>query len=447
MGPSIRPDRPFDPKKSRIYYGWIVLAAGTLGMISAVPGSPPGVSPFVDPMIAAYGDLNRASFSLAYTLGTLITGIITFFLGERLDRADLRVVCIAIYAAFGVTMVGLGSFDLIYQALIPEESRSGWMAWSVLFVGFFLARLTGMGLTMTLCRSMVARWFSERRGLAVTINGAVLSLSFSGAPAVLFWLVDAVGWRQTWWFLGAGMGTFLVIIAFIFYRKSPEECGIPIENKEGPTDGTGVQLGSESRFPVYKDFKPKEAASTLMFWAIILAISLNGLYGTGVSFHLNSICEKAGLDVNIAPKLLLGMGFVNIIFTLFWGTVSHKVNLKIPLVGLYAGMLLSIWGAFEIGTLWGQILFCFGAGAAWGSFSILLNLPWPRYFGRTHLGGINGLVSATVIITSALGPYIFGLSEKFTTSYDESLYLCTVAIPLGLILSALAKNPQARHQP
>ena len=447
MGPRIRPDHPFDPKKSRVYYGWIVVAAGTLGMISAVPGSPPGVSPFVDPMIEGYGDLDRASFSLAYTLGTLITGIITFLLGERLDRADLRVVCMTIYAAFGITMVGLGSFDLLYHAWIPEEARRGWMSWTVLFIGFFLARLTGMGLTMTLCRSMVSRWFSERRGLAVTLNGAVLSLSFSGAPAVLFWMVDWLGWRKTWWFLGAGMGTILVVLAYVFYRRSPEECGIPIENKEGPAEGSGVQMGSESRFPVYKDFKPKEAASTFMFWAIILAISLNGLYGTGVSFHLNSICEKAGLAVEMAPKLLLGMGFVNIIFTLFWGAISHKVNLKIPLLALYAGMLLSIWGAYGIAHLWGQALFCFGAGVAWGSFSILLNLPWPRYFGRTHLGGINGLVSATVIITSALGPYLFGLSEKYRASYDAGLLLCVAIIPLGLLLSAFSKNPQARYQP
>ena len=447
MGLNFRPDHPFDPKKSRIYYGWIVVTAGTLGMMSAVPGSPPGVSPFVDPMIAAYGDLDRASFSLAYTLGTLLTGIVTFILGERLDRADLRVVCMLIYAAFGMTMIGLGSFDAIYHAWIPEEARRGWMGWTVLFVGFFLARVTGMGITMTLCRSMVARWFSERRGLAVTLNGAVLSLSFSGAPAVLFWMVDALGWRQTWWYLGAGMGSFLVVLAYLFYRKSPEECGIPIENNQNPATDSGVQRGSETRFPVYKDFKPKEAAGTFMFWAVILAISLNGVYGTGVSFHLNSICQKAGLAVEMAPKLLLGMGVVNIIFTLFWGSISHRVNLKIPLLALYAGMLLSIWGAFEIASLGGQALFCLGAGAAWGSFSILLNLPWPRYFGRTHLGGINGLVSATVIITSALGPYIFGLSEKFSASYDAGLWLCVVAIPLGLLLSAVSKNPQARFKP
>ena len=149
---ALRSDRPFDPRKSSIYYGWWIMAAGTLGMMSAVPGSPPGVSPFVDPMIEAYGGLDRASFSLAYTLGTLLTGIITFFIGERLDRLDLRVVCMTIYAAFGLSLVGLGSFDYVYHWLVPESAQAHWIAWSFLFVGFFLSRLTGMGLTMTLCR-------------------------------------------------------------------------------------------------------------------------------------------------------------------------------------------------------------------------------------------------------------------------------------------------------
>ena len=418
---------------------------GTLGMMSAVPASPPGVSPFVDPMITAFGELDRASYSLAYTLGTLLTGVVTFFVGEKLDRLDLRVVCITVYAAFGISLFSLGSLDTLYH-WIPESVRQGWMAWMLLFLGFFAVRLTGMGLTMTLCRSMVARWFSERRGLAVTINGALLSLSFSGAPAAIFWMVDAWGWRETWWSLGAGLGTFLVINAYLFYRRSPEECGIAIENKETDSD-SGMKLGSESRFPVYKDFYPKEAAKTWMFWAVILAISLNGIYGTGTSFHLESMVENAGLTASTAPKLLLGMGAINICFTLFWGSISYKIDLKIPLVFLYAGMLVSIVGAMNLSAFWGQFCFCAGAGAAWGSFSILLNLPWPRYFGRTHLGGINGLVSATVIITSAIGPYIFGLSEKLRASYDAGLIACMLIVPLGLLLSAISKNPQAKYRP
>lgn len=423
------------------------MAAGTLGMMSAVPGSPPGVSPFVDPMIEAYGGLDRASFSLAYTLGTLLTGIITFFIGERLDRLDLRVVCMTIYAAFGLSLVGLGSFDYVYHWLVPESAQAHWIAWSFLFVGFFLSRLTGMGLTMTLCRSMVARWFSDRRGLAVTINGSILSLSFSGMPAVLFWMVDALGWRQTWWVLGSGLGIGLVLLSYLFYRRSPEDCGMAVENKEGSAEDPAQKAGSESRFPVYRDFYPKEAAKTLMFWAIILAISLNGIFGTGVSFHLGSICESAGLSSTMAPTLLISMGIINIFFTLYWGSVSHKTDLRIPLLALYLGMTIGVLGALNISEFWGQAFFCLGSGAAWGSFSILLNLPWPRYFGRTHLGGINGLVSATVIVTSAMGPYVFGLSEQVRASYDAGLVFCLVGVPLGLLLSVFSKDPQAQYRP
>lgn len=445
MAMQLSPSRPFDPRKSPIYYGWIIVIAGTLGMLSAVPGSPPGISPFVDPMIEAYGGLDRASFSLAYTLGTLFTGVVTFLIGERIDRADIRVVCVVIYTLFGLSMIGLGSLDLLYHAWVPADLRRDWMAWLCVFLGFFLARLTGMGLTMTLCRSMVARWFSDRRAMAVTINGAMLSLSFSGAPAVLFWFVGRLGWRETWWVLGSVMGVILVCVAYVFYRRSPEECGIQIENK--PDDETSAKAGSESRFPVYKDFYPKEAAGTLMFWAIILGVSLNGIYGTGVAFHLESICERAELSASMAPMLLLAMGLVNICFTLYWGAVSHKIDLKIPLFCLYVGMLFSGWGALNIELLWGQVLFCVGAGAAWGSFSVLFNLPWPRYYGRTHLGGINGLVSASVIVTSAVGPYVFGLSEKLRGSFDGGLFFCLAIIPLGLLLSTVCKDPQAPYRP
>jgi len=40
---------------SPIDYGWVVLAAGTLGMLMTTPGQTVGVSVFLDPIIADLG--------------------------------------------------------------------------------------------------------------------------------------------------------------------------------------------------------------------------------------------------------------------------------------------------------------------------------------------------------------------------------------------------------
>ncbi|HSP27282.1 MAG TPA: hypothetical protein VLN74_01950, partial [Ilumatobacteraceae bacterium] len=56
--------RPFDPARVGFYYGWVVLVAGTLGMIASVPGQTTGVSVFTDDLSDSSG-LTRLQLSIA----------------------------------------------------------------------------------------------------------------------------------------------------------------------------------------------------------------------------------------------------------------------------------------------------------------------------------------------------------------------------------------------
>ncbi len=44
---------PFDPARFPFFYGWIVLSAGTLGILMSAPGQTVGVSVFTDSLIEA----------------------------------------------------------------------------------------------------------------------------------------------------------------------------------------------------------------------------------------------------------------------------------------------------------------------------------------------------------------------------------------------------------
>ena len=72
--------------RSPIYYGWIVLLAGTLGTIMTTPGQTVGVSVFVDRIVADLG-LPRSQVSLAYALGTLGGSLALPFVGRFLSGA------------------------------------------------------------------------------------------------------------------------------------------------------------------------------------------------------------------------------------------------------------------------------------------------------------------------------------------------------------------------
>ena len=64
-----------NPAKSPVFYGYIILLVGTLGIWASVPGQTIGVSVFTDPVKDALG-LSRNQFSNAYMIGTLMSAMV-----------------------------------------------------------------------------------------------------------------------------------------------------------------------------------------------------------------------------------------------------------------------------------------------------------------------------------------------------------------------------------
>ena len=61
------------------------------------------------------------------------------------------------------------------------------------------------------------------------------------------------------------------------------------------------------------------------------------------------------------------------------------------------------------------LILCYGVQG--GIFGCLSIVSFPRFYGRKHLGSINGVFMGLIVFSSALGPILFGLSESITNSY------------------------------
>ncbi|MFW5883215.1 MAG: MFS transporter, partial [Verrucomicrobiota bacterium] len=282
----LQPNVPFHPKAAPIYYGWVVLGAGTLCMASAVPASPPGMAPFNQPMQDALG-VELAALTAAYSLGSVGAAVATFFTGRLVDRWGARALCTLAFFMLGISLVFLAGIEPLLRMI--GGLGHPLMTESVLVLGFFLVRFFGLGVAMTATRSMVIRWFAERRSMAVAIQGATLSICFSSAPVGLYAVVDALGWQGAWLLLGIVFAVFFSAIAWVFFRESPESVGVPIEGAENKP--AGADLFSERKFPVRRDFALGEAMRTLPFWIYLAGLGLNGILGTGVAFNIQGIGE------------------------------------------------------------------------------------------------------------------------------------------------------------
>lgn len=61
-------NKPFPPSKFPFFYGWVILAAGTIGILMSIPGQTMGVSVFIESLLSDM-QINRNNLSLAYQIG------------------------------------------------------------------------------------------------------------------------------------------------------------------------------------------------------------------------------------------------------------------------------------------------------------------------------------------------------------------------------------------
>jgi cyanate permease len=104
-----------------------------------------------------------------------------------------------------------------------------------------------------------------------------------------------------------------------------------------------------------------------------------------------------------------------------------------------AGLAVSQFGVLILSTSLGFWMIIIGNGLSGGLFGLILNVVLSRYFGRKHYGSISGKTMSFMVFFSAIGPWIFSLSNKYFEIYHMSIIICLVIAGI-LLLGSLAAN-------
>ena len=134
------PDFPFSPKKFTFFYGWLIVAAGTLAVVFSIPGQTMGFSVFTDVLIKELG-LTRVQLSTAYCIGTVISGLSLPFFGRLYDRLGARRMIVYSSFATGLVLLYLSQVKKILVSLDGVLAISSTMiAFTTITFGFFMIR-------------------------------------------------------------------------------------------------------------------------------------------------------------------------------------------------------------------------------------------------------------------------------------------------------------------
>lgn len=430
------PNIPFAPRRIPFFYGWVIVAAATIGTLASIPGQTMGVGVFTDDLIRVLG-LDRVKLSTAYAVGTIGSALLLPFAGQIIDRLGSRVVIVLSALGLGLSLVVLAQADRLSGAGGGAIHAPMLMA----CIAFLLIRFFGQGCLTVASRVAIGKWFNHRRGLAVAISSVFIAFGFNGSPRLLNELVMSYGWRSTCLILAAVVGAGMTIVGWVFFRDNPEECDLVMD---GVTDEAWHRK-MEARVPdVHKEFARGEAVRTLAFWVFSLATAAQSLIITAIAFHIASLGDERGLTRDLSYAVFLPMSYYGVASNFIGGWLSDRIHLKWLLWVMMAAQAVMIVGLMTFEQPTGHHLLIIGGGISGGLFGTLVTVTWPRFFGRAHLGAISGLHMSIMVFASAIGPILFASAQSLTGSYRPVEILC-LAMPVAVtLLSLRVENPQER---
>lgn len=426
------PDVPFSPRRLPVFYGWVVVAAATVGVLFSIPGQTMGVSVFTDPLLAATG-LSRLGFSNAYLVGTLGSAALLPRAGRWLDTVGVRLTAMLSAAGLAAVLVALSRADRIARAVAGASGVDPAVsAFAVLAALFVALRFTGQGVLTLASRTMLARWFDRRRGLATAVGEVFVAFGFAFAPRLLDAWIARAGWRAAWVELAAVEVSVMVTLAFVLYREDPESCGLALDGAPR-ADGDDTTAG-----PPEPGVDRDAALRTRAFRVLTASLALQAMALTGITLHVVDLGAAAGLDRAAAVSLFLPMAVVSTATGAVVGWLADRARIS-TLIRLHlAAQAVGYAAATRLGEPWGFALAAGALGVAAGCFGVLSNVGNPRLFGRRHLGAVAGATMTAVVVGSALGPSMLAASRAASGSYAPALL---VAAGAALVLQAFTGRP------
>lgn len=385
----------------RIFYGWWIVAASTLGLFfGAAPVAVYSFSIFLKP-IAADFHAGRAAVALGFTIHNLCSTVSNVFIGRIIDRFGVRWV---VFPA--VALVGL---------LFISTKLIGSNIWQF-YLFYFLLGLISPATVSVPYGTLVARWFDRHRGLALGLMSLGLGLGAIFIPPIAQRLIALYGWRSA--YAAFGFATLLVPIPVLaaVLKEDPHAQGLA-------PDGDLPRFLERTKPQTVEGDSWQQILLHRTFWLLLIGFFLAGASAHACVLHLSALLTDRGATPQAAATaasvvgvaILLGRVGSGYFLDRFFAPRVTASIFGLAAVGI-ALLALGIAGPFAVAA-------SFLVGLSFGAEAEVMVYLLSRYFGLRALGSSFGVAFASFVLAGAFGTYTMGAGFDRNHSYNLPLVL------------------------
>lgn len=355
------------------------------------------------PEIAPVIGFTSGKMGSLYAGATLGSAAILSWAGRFIDYIDLK--------KYSLLVVG-GS--VIALLILSQASH-----WILVLVGLLLLRLTGQGLMGHTSVTTMSRYFIEARGKAISIATLGFPLGEAALPLIVALSIGFSGWRLTLIFTAVLVAFALSALVLLLLQKVDTKPPLQkLKRKEQPRDGK------------MSYFLGKRA-----FWIIAPNVFLMGFVNTAVFFFQVSIGESKGWSTEWVAGSLAAFALASGLSMFTAGPLVDRFTAKKLFPFYFAPYIIGLvlFGSFTFPVIYPVALFLMGLSN--GAGSTIKSALQAEIFGTTFLGSVRSLFTVLMVVSTALGPLIFGLFIDAGISYNLLLYASA-----GVILIAVMQS-------
>jgi MFS family permease len=360
---------------------------------------------------------SRLGVAIGLTVTNAVGAIAAPYVGRALDKYPLRNVMGigALFMAFGFLGLSFVQNELQFYLVLG------------LFIGFGASSMGNLATS-----KLVTNWFDKRRGTALGIAAAGVSLSGVIMPYISAELIENFGWRQG--FLVYSAFTFLVVVPLIFRLviSRPEDVGLR------PDGAMPIKFDDGSILPPVEKAPPKMRLLELFkehnFRMIVLTFSLLFCSMSATLTHMIPRLTDFGytlVEASLVMSLCAGFGVVG---KLSFGWLSDRLSVRkvmaIVIFMQFTGQYLMFSSLDYLTFAIGASMFGYGVGGVVPMHGAVVG----KTFGRDRFGAVLGLMRPAMFPIQILGVPFAGWIFDVTGSYNVAFQVF-----LGLyFLAALA---------